>query len=54
MKPILLFLLVALAGCQAGEKLADCKGEAFALNQGHWQPTSADLEACSKTVQRSQ
>jgi len=51
MRQILLLLLVALAGCQDGEKLAECKGPAFPLNTGHWQPTPADLEARTQTVQ---
>lgn len=51
MKPTLLLLTLALAGCQSGEKLADCKGPVFALNTGHWQPTTADLEPGTQTVQ---
>lgn len=54
MRPFLFVLLMGLAGCQAGEPLADCKGPAFALNPGHWQATAADLKACSPTVQGRQ
>jgi type IV secretion system protein VirB7 len=49
-----LLLLMALAGCQSGEELAVCKGPAFALNTGHWQPTDADLAASTQTVQGQQ
>lgn len=46
----LLLLLLALAGCSAGDKLAECKGAVFALNPAHWQPTNDDLEAKPQTV----
>lgn len=53
MKTILLplLLLAGLAGCQSGEELAACKGPAFALNAGHWQPTPADVQTSTQTVQ---
>ncbi len=55
MKTILLLsLLMVLAGCQAGEKLAGCKGPVFALNPGHWLSTKADLKACPQTVEGRQ
>lgn len=46
-----LLLLVVLAGCQSGEELTACKGPAFALNTGHWQPTPADVQTSTQTVQ---
>ena len=53
-RPFLFLLLVGLAGCQAGEPLAECKGPAFALNPGHWTPTAADIKACSPAVKGRQ
>lgn len=52
--PFFFLLLIGLAGCQSGEPLAECKGPPFALNPGHWQPTAADLKACSTTVKGRQ
>jgi hypothetical protein len=45
MKPfVILAALIGLAGCSSAEVLATPTGPAFALNTGHWQPTSTDLE----------
>ena len=41
---VALAVLLALTACSGGEELAVCKGPAFALNTGHWQATSADLQ----------
>jgi hypothetical protein len=36
--------LVGLAACSNAEVLAKPRGPVFALNTGHWKPTSADLQ----------
>jgi hypothetical protein len=41
---VILLALIGLAACSSAEVLATPTGPAFALNAGHWQPTSADLE----------
>jgi hypothetical protein len=40
---VTLVVLMGLTACSA-EELASPTGPAFALNTGHWQPTSADLQ----------
>ncbi|MBY5413383.1 type IV secretion system lipoprotein VirB7 [Rhizobium leguminosarum] len=44
MKYCSLFLFLALAACKTSDTLATCKGAAFQLNAGRWQPTTADLD----------
>ncbi len=41
---VILVALVSLGACSNTEKLASCKGPAFALNTGHWVPSPADLQ----------
>lgn len=41
---VTLLVLIGLAACSSAEQLATPSGPAFALNTGHWQPTSADLQ----------
>jgi hypothetical protein len=41
---VTLVALIGLAACSSAEDLATPTGPAFALNTGHWQPTSADLQ----------
>jgi hypothetical protein len=41
---VTLIVLIGLAACSSAEELATPTGPAFALNTGHWQPTSADLQ----------
>jgi hypothetical protein len=36
-------ILLALSAC-GGHELASCKGPAFALNPGNWQPSADDLK----------
>ncbi len=44
MKYCSLFLFLALAACKTSDTLATCKGAAFQLNVGRWQPTATDLD----------
>ncbi|MFA1625902.1 type IV secretion system lipoprotein VirB7 [Rhizobium mongolense] len=44
MKYFSLFLFLALAACKTSDTLATCKGAAFQLNVGRWQPTATDLD----------
>jgi hypothetical protein len=39
-----LAVLIGLGACSHTEELAMCKGPAFALNTGHWEPAQADLQ----------
>jgi hypothetical protein len=40
----MLVALIGLAACSNSEELAVSRGPVFALNAGHWQPTTADLQ----------
>jgi len=41
---VILAALMGLAACANSEVLATPTGPVFALNTGHWQPTSSDLQ----------
>ena len=40
---LILLTLGLLAGCSNSDSLAVASGQLFALNAGHWQPTTQDL-----------
>ncbi|RWX08458.1 type IV secretion system lipoprotein VirB7 [Rhizobium hidalgonense] len=44
MKYCSFFLLLTLAACSTSDPVATCKGTAFQLNTGRWQPTTSDLD----------
>lgn len=43
MRILAALLLLALAACSGGHKLAECRGSIVAANPGKWSPTTEDL-----------
>jgi hypothetical protein len=47
---LLMGLTTTLGACQTGAVASRCHGGAFGLNAAHWQPSAADIQACSRTA----
>jgi hypothetical protein len=46
------FLLLALAGCAAGEPLPPIEGAWYQLNPDRWQPSEAELQAIKELPEK--